>query len=116
MALITTTEQQFTNIFDSFYSFTEVVNSSEFDVVHGYFMTVTPNKNIADNFSSLLFRIANQTKIPAMTLLSYIQGKSSLEMTKLLAYYINSLKSKTALYGITSVPRSNQTAAREILS
>jgi hypothetical protein len=115
MALVTTTEKQFTNIFDSYYEFDEVVNSSEFDIVFGYFTTVTLNKNIANNFASLLFRIANQTKIPALTLLSYIQGKSSLEMTNVLAYYINSLKSKTALYGITSVPQSNQTAARNIL-
>ena len=112
---LTTTEQQFTNIFDSYYNFTEVVNSSEFDIVFGFFMSVTPNKNIANNFASMLFRISNQTKIPALTLLSYIQGKSQLEMTKLLAYYINSLKSKTALYGIVAVPQSNQTAARNIL-
>lgn len=115
MALVTTTEKQFTNIFDSFYNFSEVVNSSEFDIVHGYFMSITKNKNVANNFSSMMFRISNQTKIPALTLLSYIQGKSSLEMTKLLAYYINSLKSKTALYGIATVPQSNQAAARNIL-
>lgn len=115
MALITTTEQQFINIFDSFYNFEEVVNPAEFDIVRGYFLTVSSNKNIANNFASLLFRISNQTKIPALTLLSYIEGKSSLEMTKLLAYYINSLKSKHALYGIATVPQSNQTAARNIL-
>jgi hypothetical protein len=36
-------------------------------------------------------------------------------MNKVICYYLNSFKSKTALYGISSVPRPNESVQRNIV-
>lgn len=92
-----------------------VVNGSEFDIVNGYFKSINSNTTISGNLTSALFTISNQTKIPVMTLLGFIKGKSTFEMNKVLAYYLNSFKSKTTLYGVGVTPQANQPAARNIV-
>jgi len=102
-------------IFDDFYAFNMVVNGNEFDIVNGYFKTVCATKAIAGNFTSFLFRIAQETGIPVLDLLGQIQGSNKLEMNQVISYYLNSFKSKTSLYGVSTVPQSNQPVARNIV-
>ena len=50
------------------------------------------------------------------TMPDYIKGlNSKLEMNTVITYYLNSFKSKTTLYGISIIPRSNQPVARNIV-
>jgi hypothetical protein len=105
-------------IFDSFYSYTTVVNPTEYDVVHGYFLGVCSSKQVADNFTAVFFRIAQVTGVSVNTLLGYIQGNNKndkLSMNKTICYFLNTLKSPTALYGVAQVPRPNIPVARNIL-
>jgi hypothetical protein len=102
-------------IFDSFYAFDAVVNGDEFDIVRGYFRSVCTTKNIADNMTVVLFRIAQETHVPVLDLLGYIKGTTKLEMNQLICYYLNSFKSKTSLYGVSVVPLANQPAARNVV-
>ena len=102
-------------IFDDFYSFNMIVNGNEFDIVNGYFKTVCATKAIAGNFTSFLFRIAQETGIPVLDLLGQIQGTSKLQMNQVISYYLNSFKSKTSLYGISVRPRPNQSVQRNIV-
>jgi len=103
-------------IFDSFYSINMVVNPDEYDIVHGYFTSVCETKNIANNFTAVLFRISQYTGVPVLELLNSIQGANSkLEMNKVICYFLNTLKSKTALYGVSQIPRPNQPVSRNIL-
>lgn len=102
-------------IFDSFYSFNMVVNGSEYDIVHGYFVSICETKQIANNFTAVLFRISNETGYPVLDLLDQIKGVKKMEMNQILAYYLNSFKSKTSLYGLSIVPQSNQPVARNIV-
>ena len=106
---------QTVRIFDSFYSITLNINGNEYDIVHGYFVSVCPSKNIANNFTAVLFRIAQETGINALDLLDQIKGTKKMEMNQILAYYMNSFKSKTSLYGIGTVPRPNLPVARNIV-
>ena len=102
-------------IFDSFYSFKTVVNPDEYDLVHSYFISVCATTAIADNFTAAIFRISQSTGIPAQTLMGYIRGDSNSDtshMDKTICYFLNSLKSKTTLYGVAQVPRPNQPVAR----
>ena len=58
----------------------------------------------------------NNENINVLDLLSYIQGtNNNLEMNQIIAYYLNGLKSKTSLYGISNTPAPNQTIARNIV-
>lgn len=103
-------------IFDQFYSFNAVVNPDEFDLVRGYFLSVCETKDIANNFTAALFRISQSTGIPALDLLAEIKGTNNkLEMNKIICYFLNTLKSKTALYGVSQIPRPNQSVSRNIL-
>lgn len=103
-------------IYDSFYSVNMVVEGDKFDIVYGYFTSVCDTKNIAANFTAFLFRIAQETNIDVLDLLAQIQGAGSkMQMTKLLAYYLNSFKSKTSLYGIAALQNPNLPIARNIV-
>lgn len=107
---------QTVRIFDSFYSIDMTINGDEYDIVHSYFVGVCETKNIANNFTAVLFRIAQETGIDALILLDAIKGTNSkLEMNKVICYYLNSFKSKTSLYGVGAVPRPNQPVARNIV-
>lgn len=102
-------------IFDSFYSTNLTINPDEYDIVHGYFTSVCDTKTIANNFTAVLFRIAQETGQSAMYLLDQIKGTTKMEMNQILAYYLNSFKSRTSLYGIGIEPKSNQPVARNIV-
>ena len=102
-------------IFDDFYSFNMVVNGNEYDIVNGYFKSVWGTKVIAGNFTAFLFRISQETGIPVLDLLGQIQGTNKLQMNQVISYYLNSFKSKTSLYGVSTVPQSNQPVARNIV-
>jgi len=102
-------------IFDSFYSIDLVVGAGEYDIVHGYFVSVCATKNIADNFTAVLFRISKETGVNVLDLLQSIQGKSKLQMNQTISYYLNSFKSKTSMYGVGLVPKPNQPVARNIV-
>lgn len=106
---------QTVQIFDDFYEFNLVVNGSEYDVVFSYFKGICETTDIAGNFTVHLFRISQETQIPVLELLSYIQGKTQLETNTVIAYYLNSFKSKTAIYGFGSVPQPNESVARNIV-
>jgi uncharacterized protein YxjI len=106
---------QTVRLFDSFYAINLNVNATTYDIVHGYFLSVCDSKNIADNFTVVLFRISQETEIPVLDLLNQIKGTNKMEMNQTIAYYLNSFKSRTSLYGIAVVPKSNQPVSRNIV-
>jgi hypothetical protein len=111
-----TTLDRTVQIFDAFYNVDLKVNSSEFDIVYGYFQSVCKTKNIAQNFTTVLFRISTQTGIEVLKLLDEIKGKGEgLQMDKQICYWLNSLKSKTSLYGISVIPQPIVSVARNVL-
>ena len=112
-----TTFDQTVRIFDSFYAVDMIVPSNQYDIVHGFFISVCSSKNIANNFTAILFRVAQETKIDAISLVQQLQGTAGnkLKMNQILAYYLNSFKSKTSLYGIGSTQIPNQPVARNIV-
>jgi len=106
---------QTVKIFDEFYDFNLVVNASDYDVVYSYFKGICDTAQIAGNFTAYLFRISQETQIPVVDLLGYIKGKTKLEVNTVIAYYLNSFKSKSSMYGFGSVPQPNEAVARNIV-
>jgi hypothetical protein len=102
-------------VFDQFYNFDLVVNAAQYEIVYSYFYSVNKNKSIASNFTVLLFRIASVTGEDVMTLLNDITGKEKLKANATLTYYLNSIKSKTTLYGLSAIPQPNQSVQRNIV-
>jgi hypothetical protein len=102
-------------IFDDFYNFNVTVNGNEYDAVYSFFKKVTNNSNIADNYTAYLFRISFLTNISVMDFLQKLNAFSKIEINKYMAYYLNSFKSKTTLYGVSQLLQPNMVVARNII-
>ena len=102
-------------IFDNFYKFDMVVDGNQYDIVQSYFQEICESGDVALNFTTMLFRIASLTGENVMTLMEYLKGTSKIETSAMMAYYWNSIKSKTTLYGVSKDPQPNQTVQRNIL-
>ena len=125
MALEVTKRENTLEIFDSFYAEPLSVPVNEWDVVNSYFVGVLkgdPNsestKDTAKKFASVLFKIAQQTGTDIMVFMDYFRTnvETSLQVNSEMAYYLNLLKSKTALYGISTVVSPNQAVQRNIIA
>lgn len=106
---------QTVRVFDDFYRFATVVSVNEYDVVNSYFESVFDNAQAAKNFTVAVFRIADETKVPVLTVLEQFQGKSQPEVTMLMAYYLNGIRSPSTLLGANAQVLPNFWAARNIL-
>jgi homoserine dehydrogenase len=108
-------QERATRVLDSFTQFDTVVNANEFDIVSAFFADLCDNEISAKNFTTFLFRISNTTQIPVLELLDQLRGTSKIQVNATLAYYLNSMKSKTTLYGVSNLPKPNQTVQRNII-
>ena len=106
-------------VFDNFYKYETNVPAQEYDVVYSYFLREMGNANYAGNFAVSLFRIAEQTGIPALTLLQQFQneGQAQVGMTLdiQMAYYLNLIRSRATLLGVATPMKPNFYAARNVV-
>lgn len=104
------------SIFDNFYSTKLVVPASEYDVVNSYFLGTSDNATIAGNFTSLLFKIAQEGNYNVLDLLELIKGQpNKLQMNTIICYYLNTFRSRAALYGIGIIPKPNEAVQRNVV-
>ena len=125
MALELTPTENTIQIFDSFYSSTISVPVNEWDAVYSYFVGVLKGnsesestKETAKKFATVLFKIAQQTGTDIMVFMDYFRTnvETKVQVNSEIAYYLNLLKSKTALYGVSTVPTPNQAVQRNIIA
>lgn len=102
-------------IYDGFYKFSLDIPVSDYDVVYAYMRSVCESEQIAQIFTGMLFKISQEIGVNPMELLKGLQGKNGIEMNQTVAYYFNSFKSRTSLYGFSVVPTPNQSVARNIV-
>jgi hypothetical protein len=104
-------------IFDEFYATDLIVSSNDYDVVRGYFLNVCDTTSIADNFTALFFRIAQEAGINPIELLEIIKTgpNDKLSLDKVFCYYLNTFKSKASLYGVAVLPKPIQPVARNVV-
>ena len=102
-------------LFDQFYSYEVDVPANEYDVVHSYFVSVMTTRQAAGNFTMSLFRVAQNTGIPALTLLKEFQGKNGVDLSASLAYYLNCIRSRATLLGVGVAVTPNLYQARNVL-
>jgi pyruvate/2-oxoacid:ferredoxin oxidoreductase alpha subunit len=102
-------------IFDSFYDYDVDIPAAEYDIVNTYFLSVMESKQAAGNFTVSLFRVAEETKIPALTLLDEFKGDNGMNLNVNLAYYLNSIRSRATLLGVGVAVTPNFYQARNVL-
>ena len=102
-------------LFDQFYSYDVDVPANEYDVVFSYFSSVMTTRQAAGNFTMSLFRVAQNTGIPALTLLDEFKGQNGINLSASLAYYLNSIRSRATLLGVGAAVTPNFYQARNVL-
>lgn len=120
MSLFTVTNESLdrtVKIFDAFYNTNLTIPADQYDIVFSFFQSVCSTKAIAENYTVILFFIAQDAGVNAMSLLENIKGntRNKIEINKVMAYYLNSFKSKTSLYGVGQIPRPSQPVARNVV-
>ena len=74
------------------------------------------DRTAAGNFTVSLFRVAQNTGIPALTLLQeFEQGTTGMSLNISLAYYLNTIRSRATLLGVGAAVQPNFYAARNVL-
>jgi hypothetical protein len=111
---------QTVRVFDTFYDYDVNIPVGEYDVVNSYFQTVMGTKQAAENFTVSLFRVAENTGIPALTLLNSFQQSggtvgNSMNLNINMAYYLNSIRNRATLLGIGVPVTPNIYAARNVV-
>ena len=102
-------------IFDEFYTFKLEVDANLYDVVNSYFKSVFADENAPKNFTLSLFRISENSGIPAITLLDEVKGQNTIQLTATFAYYLNNIRSNSTLLGLRATVTPNFYAARNVL-
>jgi hypothetical protein len=102
-------------VFDDFYNFSIEVDANTWDIVNSYMLSVFKTTEAAENFSTTLFRIADQTEIPVLDILTELQGMDTIQLTATLAYYLNGLRSPATLLGVDQPVTPNAYVARNVL-
>jgi len=102
-------------VFDRFYAYEANIPAAEYDVVHSYFLSVMTTRQAAGNFTVSLFRVAEETGIPALTLLQEFQGANGVSLSSNLAYYLNQIRSRATLLGVGVAVVPNFYQARNAL-
>ena len=107
---------QTVRVFDSFYAFDINAPAAEYDVVFSYFQKQMTTKRAAGNFTVSLFRVAQETGIPALTLLSEFEGTAGgVNLNVQLAYYLNLIRNRATLLGVGVAVTPNYYPARAVI-
>jgi len=111
---------QTARVFDAFYEYDVNVPAAEYDAVNSYFRSVMTSKQAADNFTVSLFRVAENTNIPALTLLQSFQQSggtvgNTMNLDVNMAYYLNSIRNRATLLGIGASVTPNFYSARNVV-
>lgn len=105
---------QTVQIFDRFYGYQQQVPVDQYDAVNSYFQSVFGSKEAAGNMAVSVFRVSHATDIPVMTLLQQFQGQAAPQITLTLAYYLNSIRSRSTLLGAKIQTQPNYYVSRNI--
>jgi hypothetical protein len=111
---------QTVRVFDAFYDYDVNIPVGDYDVVNSYFKSVMTTKQAADNFTVSLFRVAQDTNIPPLTLLQAFQAGNTnndpgLSLNLNMAYYLNSIRNRATLLGVGIAVAPNFYAARNVV-
>jgi hypothetical protein len=105
---------QTVQIFDQFYNYSANVPAMEYDIVLSFFRSVFTTTLAAENFTTALFRVAEESDTSALTLLQSMEGQNSVQLTISMAYYLNSLRSPATLLGVLQPTTPNFYTARNV--
>ena len=102
-------------IFDNFFKKEIKINAADYDQINAYFRAQLGEDKIANDFTAVVFEIAQGYNQTVEETLNSLKGQTGIELTATVAYYLNGLRSKATLLGVTAIQQPNVYAARNIL-
>ena len=105
---------QTVRVFDEFYGFEQSIPVAQYDAVFSYMRSVFDTDQAAANFTTTLFRASGESGINVMDLLQELQQYGQPELTSVLAYYLNGLRSSSTLLGVQAQVLPNYYVARNV--
>ena len=122
MALEIQQGERTVEIFDNFYNQQLNLPAAQWDIVYSFFLGAQSKntesaKRTAAQFATVLFRIAQESGTDIMVFLDYMKGigDNKLKLNAEMAFYLNLLRTKTALYGVANQPAPNQAVQRNVI-
>ena len=109
---------QTVRVYDQFYNFDITVPADEYDIVYSFFLREMTTPRAAGNFTVSLFRVAQETQIPVLTLLQGFQGagaSNGINLNVSLAYYLNMIRDRATLLGVGTAVTPNYYPAQAVL-
>lgn len=106
---------QTVQVFDDFYRYSVSVPAAQYDIVYSFFRDTMQNEQSAGNFAVSLFKVSEETGIPALDLLEGFRGLNTVELNASLAYYLNQIRSRATLLGVSVAVIPNAYAARAVV-
>lgn len=100
------------------YAISGKVSAETVDQIRAYFTTFTDSQQIADNYTSLVFKIASQLQLNVFEVAEQFKKASdgSLKMNNTITYYLNQLSgTKTVLFGLSDPLQPNPRVIRNVI-
>jgi len=110
------TQEQSVTLFDEFYNKTTAISQNDYEIVRTFFKSYGYNNDIADDFTAVFFQILDAYNITQDELLKEFKASGdAVALSQTVAYYLNGLRSKTTLVGVSVVQQPNYYAARNVV-
>jgi len=101
-------------IIDEFNKFEYKVDGAEYDVVSTFFKKMIANSSLASSFTTAIYQVAVYTNTSVIDLVRSLDGQTELELSISMAYYLNNIRSNSALLGIQNQLKPNYYAFRMV--
>jgi hypothetical protein len=95
--------------------FNGVAEANEYDIILSFFVDQMIDQEAAENFTSAIFQVAHTTGERALDLIESMRGKDKETLLLMLAYYMNTVRSRSTLIGVAPQRLPNYYAARNVL-
>jgi hypothetical protein len=88
----------------------------EYDYVLSVFEKIIKDKSAAANFTLAIYKVAQYTATPVLTLIESIADEDEMTLNTKMAFWLNGINSPSTLYGVLNPVLPNFYAGRNILS
>jgi len=109
------TLEQTVILYDEFYNKTNSASQNDYEIVRTFFLSYGYSDDVANDFTAVFFQILDAYNITQDELLKEFKASGDgVTLSQTVAYYLNGLRSKTTLVGVSVVQQPNYYAARNV--
>ena len=104
------------SLFNGYFEQEVKINTSVYDIVNGFFLNRMKSPEAANALAAAVLTTTYNNKIDPLTFIKELEEMSSIQLTDVLALYLNETRRNTSLLGVTVAITPNIPVARNILA